>query len=277
MDEGRARISSSGCDIFITALTELISGDADNLPPTFTLDYIRLRTLQADFQSLIYRVICCKTLQAMLRYLGWSGSAPQKSYDGLFARITVLIADDSPRNTDPQRIRDSALEIVREAYRISRLSGTPTTSHLDVTETLLCNSSKGKNSLLVELATSLGEELHALVEQEIYIIGNLTPVQIINHYTIGIAKEVNTTPLNKQTELLLTARRIAHIGVLHWRVWAPIIYMQPLGPRFQEGGVSHAKPSPGGATQDRSFSRNPRTIRRRSSACNAAEVRREEC
>lgn len=142
------------------------------------------------------------------------------------------MSEDASRSDHSQRIGDSALEIVREAYKISQNSKILAAKDLDFAQNYLRDSCEGDNDVFEDLEVSLGDSLHKLVEQEIDTIGNLTPVQIINHY----APESKFA--SEQAELLGMAQRIAHIAVLHWRVWAPMIYKQPLGPTFEEGSVS---------------------------------------
>ncbi|KAK4694016.1 hypothetical protein P7C71_g3487, partial [Lecanoromycetidae sp. Uapishka_2] len=244
-NEQRERSLSSGSSTFIAALADLISQDADRLPPTFTLDYVRLRTLQADFHSLKYRTACLETLKATLKNLKWTGAIPQSSYDNLFARIFALSSNEVLKNPHPQNISDAALEVVREAYKLSRNDRVPDKEDLTFAQDYLRDSCEGNNGVFEELEGSLGDRLHKLVEQEIDTIGNLTPVQIINHYA------PQSKSVNERNDLLSMAQRIAHIAVLHWRIWAPMIYKQPLGPRFEEGLVSQKRRSP-----DESRSRN---------------------
>lgn len=252
-NEQEERSLPPGSSTFIAAVTDLISQDANQLPPTFTLDYVRLRNLQADFRGLKYRVTCLQTLKATLKNIKWIGTLPQSSYDNLFGRISVLMSDNLPMIDYSQRIDDAALEIVREAYKLSKNPRIPAVEDLDFAQTYLRDSCEGDNDVFEDLEVSLGDQLHRLVEREIDAIGNLTPVQIINHYTL------ETTLVSEEAELLCMAQRIAHIAVLHWRVWAPMIYKQPLDPRFAEGSVSQERYSPD-ATRSQSGER--RTTRR---------------
>jgi hypothetical protein len=275
--EQQVRRSISGSSAFVAAVTDLIVQDADSLPPTFTLDYVRLRTLQADFLSLKFRSCCLRTFQTTLKMLKWDGAVPQRSYDGLFARLSVLISNETIQNEHSSRLGDAALEIVREAYKICKITKIPAAEHLESAEKLLKDSCDRNNNVFADLESSLGNQLHKLVEHEVDTIGNLTPVQIINHYGSQASFNASSKEVNEQTELLRIARRLAHIAVLHWRIWAPIIYKQPVGPRFQEGSVSYERHSNNATNPARSLSDNVQTRRRESTVADITDIRGEEC
>lgn len=260
-NEQQARGLSSRSCTFTAAITDLIVQTAESLPPTFTLDYIRLRTLQADFQSLKSRAACLQTLKAMLKSLGWNGAIPQCSYDDFFARISVLISDEALKPDQSETIGDVTLEVVREAYKLCEISKLPTAEDLDFAENYLRDSWEGKNRVFAEVKSSLCEQLHNLVEEEVEAIGNLTPVQIINRYAPEGSELVT-----EQVELLRMAQKIAHIAVLHWRVWASIVYKQAVGHRFQEGSVSQVRSSFSSPNTTRPSSDSERNTRRGSAA-----------
>lgn len=226
--ERQERGSSSGLLTLGPTITDLIINNADNLPPTFTLDYILLRTLQSIFESLVYQAACKWTFEESLRSLKWEASISQRCYDDLFARISTITSDEEARCNDSRQSEDVALEIVREAYQLCNIRKVPSAQDTDSAESNLRYSCDPSTGVFQDFKNYLADELHDLVEEEVDTIREYTPMQISNRY----APEGSIQPpqtATERTELCRIAQQIAHISVLHWRVWAPILYEQPGG------------------------------------------------
>lgn len=237
--ERQRRGLPSGASTIVPAVTSTIVYDDDYLPPTFTLDYARLRSLQMQFQNLMDRAACLRTFEAMLRRLGCNAAIPASFNNDLFARISTLTIDQPDRS---EQVADIALEVVSRAYKVCKIHHLPSSAHLEFAEFHLQQDYERTNDNFSDLQRLLGDKLLHLTEQEISIIGNFSPVQIVNHYQPQSSSKSLATPVTIESELLSIAQKIAHITVLHWRVWAPLIYTEPVGKKFQDSNPASAAP-----------------------------------
>ena len=244
--ERQSRGLPSGASTIVPAVTSMIVYDDDYLPPTFTLDYARLRSLQTQFQNLMDRAACLRTFKAMLKRLGCNAPIPESFNNDLFARISTLTIDQ-PNHSD--QVADIALEVVRRAYKVCKLHHLPSSTDQEFAECHLQQNYERANDYFSDLERHLGDQLLRLTEQEISVIGNFSPVQIVNHYQPQSSSKSLAKPVTIESELLIIAQKIAHITVLHWRVWAPLIYHEPIGKRLQDSNPASAAPASVGDVQ----------------------------
>ena len=244
--ERQSRSLPSGTSTIVPAITSMIVYDDNYLPPTFTLDYTRLRSLQTQFHNLLNRAACLRTFEAMLRRLGCNAPIPKSFNNDLFARISTL-AIDQPDHCE--QVADIALEVVSRAYKVCKIHRLPSSTDLEFAERHLQENYERTNDNLSDLERLLEDQLLHLTEQEISIIGNFSPVQIVNHYQPQSSSKSSATPVTIESELLGIAQKIAHITVLHWRVWAPLIYNEPVGKKFQDSNPASASPASVGDVQ----------------------------
>lgn len=226
--ERQARNTSQALPMLAALITDLVITDSAMLPPTFTLDYIRMQTLQSQFQRLMYQIACRWTFEETLNSLSQK-SIPQSSYNDLYARISVLTSDEESRRYPSQKTKDISLEIVRLAYRLSSPHKVPSSEDLDFAESNLLYASSPSTNVFESLQRYLAEDLHQLVEDEVTTIKDLTLVQITNRY--HSEPSIRPGVITEESDLLRIAQQIAHISVLHWRVWGPILYDQPHKPQ----------------------------------------------
>lgn len=224
---------------FLTAFTQLITTNCGKCPLTFEHDFDRIRVLQLDYQFCITQAACGQTFIETLHQLGHNRLPLAKNCDDLLNRISSLITSGESKIDAMKRAKDVALEIVRESYAVCNLKDLPSDELLEVTETRLLKSWNPCSTRFQHFDECLSANLIEFVNQEVEAIVNLTPLQILNH--------LNPPPFplshshcqqqhqwqhwardeKLQNGLLSIAKRIAHIAVLHWRVWAPILYQQP--------------------------------------------------
>ena len=228
MNERLERGMSSGLHTLAASITGLVVTNSDNLPPTLTLDYVRLRTLQMQFQNLLYQAACRWTFEEILDSLSWRGVIPEHFYDDLFARISIITSDDETRCEISRRAQDVVLEIARKAYQLCNIQTVPSSTDLEFTASNLIHASDHSTVVFKDLERYLREDLDDIVQEEVEAIKELTPMQISNLYLPECSVQLCCT--THQTELLRVAQQISHMSVLHWRVWAPILYSQPEEP-----------------------------------------------
>lgn len=238
--ERQSRSLPSGASTIVPAVTSMIIYDDDYLPPTFTLDYARIRSLQTQFQNLIDRAACLRTFEAMLKRLGCNAAIPASFNNDLFACISTLTIDQPNRT---EQIPDIALQVVSRAYKVCKIQQLPSSTDLGFAERHLQQNFERTNNNFSDLERSLGDQLLHLTEQEISIISNFSPVQIVNHYQPRSSNKPLAKRVTIESELLSIAQKIAHITVLHWRVWAPLIYKEPVSKKFQDSNPASAAPA----------------------------------
>ena len=218
------RRMTSGIHTLAASITELIISDSDHLPPTLTLDYLRIRSLQLQLDRLMYQAACRWTFEETSESLGLR-SIPRSSYDNLHSRIAVLTSDGDSRAHPSRKTENITLEIVREAYRVSNIDRIPTPEDLESAESNLLYATDTSTNVSKQLRSYLAEDLHQLVEEEVQAAKNLTPVQMSTRFVLD--NLAHTRRVTEQSDMLRFAQQIAHISVLHWRVWAPILYDLP--------------------------------------------------
>lgn len=229
--------SGSGLWILVRPLTDAVRFCHKYFAPTWILDCNRLRTLQLDFQALVYQAACRKTLDQTLRFLCWTDKVLQTSYTDLFRKVAVLISGKGLRYDYSPRRENVALEVVRAAYAICRIHEVPTSKDLNFANGCLRHCCDPKERVFEELRRSLAMDLDDRVDDEVCAIGDLTPVQLMR----CLLPRNPWFAVQSETEgLVHIAKRISHMAELHWRIWGPILYEQPL--RVGGRASGHASP-----------------------------------
>lgn len=209
--------------IFVKSIIDLVvTTTAENFPLTFMFDDERLRILQSDLQSCVCQEACIQLFKCIVHQGGWV-DLPSQDCDRLLKRIISVVGPDSSRHSWARNASAVALEIVRAVYELRNFESVPDETLLEQTEAKLRESWNLDSAAYVGVEDHLYPDLEALVKQKIEAVEHLTPLQVLN-YCSPEPYDSNAEENNKP--LLSIARRIAHIGVLHWRVWAPILYEQ---------------------------------------------------
>ena len=100
-------------------------------------------------------------------------------------------------------------------------------------------------------------ELYDMVKDEMKAIASATPLQIHEYYTptwYAQSTEPNPSPRN-------IAQRIAHISVVHWRVWAPILYRRTQVPPDTQPAPQSSLPYALGILQSEWRTSTPEKVR----------------
>lgn len=170
----------SGLWTLVRTLTEAVVFNEDYFPPTFYLDYHRLRRLQLYFQFLVFQAACRQTLTQILRTLHWTGKIPQESHASLFSKVAVLMSDRGLQYDFWQERHNVALEIVRAAYAVcSRDRELPTPEDQDFAESFLRRCCDPGEPIFGQLQGSLALELEDKVDDEVSAIEDLGPEQLM--------------------------------------------------------------------------------------------------
>ena len=219
--------NADSSDDYITDFARAVIGivsDNDPSPPTFVFDFDRIRVLQIQFRKCMYQMICREAFSRSLWQLGYTATVPANAYHTLLYRISNLNERNGSSSHSSLKTDDVALEIVREAYHLRGIEALPDEVFAEGTRHWLLQAWNVESPIYQDLEYHLSNILDELVDEQLGQIAKLTPLQILNHST------TLQPPLETGKELdgiKGMAQSIAHITILHWRVWSPILYLQP--------------------------------------------------
>lgn len=245
--ERRDEAVRSSVATFMNAGVDLIVSNSPNFPPTFEYDVQRLHRLQAEFQDCVRMVTYCVVFIKAIEYLGLVVSPTREVCDNLTRDLADLTDNlDAPVGS-AAHFEAVTLEIVRQAHRYRGNDSLPSDSLLEEMERMLRQARNPQSIEFRQVQAILFNDLYCLVEEHVISTMHLKPWSIIDR--------LNPMPADpyapeEYVDLPVVARRLAHILILHWRVWAPILYEQPLGrmldPTFGEDSWFESGGGPGG-------------------------------
>ena len=204
---------------FARGVWDMIVDGRAGFPVTFCHDTERLLVLQRDFRMELFQEACGQTFIDTLHRLGWTGTPPYEAYNMMLTRVIAVLKDS--RGSDYNR--EVALEVVREAYRLCNMTTLPDERVVDFSRLYLREASKPTSSVFQRLHGRLSFALAELVDEEVEILMDLTPLQMLDSLN---PEPVDNSP-SEAHGLINIAKRTAHIAVLHWKIWGPILYEQP--------------------------------------------------
>ena len=199
----------------------MVTDRTKTLPTTLGHDVDRLLVLQTDFYVELYQEACNQAFADTLQRLGWIGMPPSDSYSRMLARTLALIDKRGRRNPAASEV---ALEVVQEAYHLCNFKTLPDERLVTLAQLHLQQATNLTSTVYKETRDLLGNDLADLVDQEVKDLLTLTPLQMLNHLNPGPLSSETTCGMHGLSNI---AKRTAHIAVLHWRIWAPILYEQP--------------------------------------------------
>ena len=216
-DEGHPRI-----EVFARAVIDLITENSSTLPSTFKHDSDRLRQLHIQLRKYMCQEMCGGAFIDMAGRLGHSVASPSTEYQRFMQRISDM--GEPCRHAIGWSIQSerAALEVVRTVYSLSNSKRVPSEEHVASTMRYLQRACDQNSDLYQALETRVCDELEGIVVQELAAISSLPPLQILSHYHPPSLQETN----REDAGLRNIGQRIAHITTLHWRIWAPILYLQ---------------------------------------------------
>jgi len=227
--------SERGLRALITGLVcSLLPTSGEELPQTFALDARRLRTLKAELEELHFLSICRAVFVELVRSRGVTILPSSQASESLLRVLHDILrtwpAPDFP-NT-PISLSNVSIEIARQAARYCGKGQELDSDLNDQAESLLKRLWEGareKDTNTKQYAKRLRNELVEAVLRAIRdgkyltmstwdLFNALVPVPS-NPGSLGYTQSQFT--IRKHNII----RRITHIGVLHWRIWAPILYL----------------------------------------------------
>lgn len=237
-----------------------------DFPETFLFDSERLWQLRSTVQNLINLDIAWYIFESYInkhkRYL----STPEETYSTFRSRIWSLmengmdlenrIASNPDNNEDDpdhrggkrwtQNMRCIALEIARFACAALQLDPVVTDEVIVPIEEALEWHLSNESELFVFFQNSMRGKILASTIAAARRYLPLSPLAICESQRAPVSATLGTTvpqtgtvaasgSVNNTSSLALTPQqsdverigvRLAHLGVLHWRVWAPLLYLR---------------------------------------------------
>ncbi|KAL8666204.1 MAG: hypothetical protein Q9202_001711 [Teloschistes flavicans] len=211
--------------MFKESVIDMIVSSWEDFPKTFISDYERLHALQQEFKLHFYGTACGYTLTTTLHQLGWPREPPAWARIECMQRVWDVVAEPQESFILEAR-QDVVLEIVRVAFKVCNKTGIPDTDILSFAKSYLFEAVITRTPLHHMITDRLRNGLLDIVHSETAAIFNMTPLEILTRYDPNPSAPPSMIGQRAQDPSLLgsIARRATHILVLHWRVWAPILY-----------------------------------------------------
>lgn len=251
-------------EVFVRVVVAVLFGrhGRSDFPETFYLDQDRLRTLKAEIDDLILFEVCMDMFAILAKDFGFDGPISVASGHHLGTSILAIMGDAMGHGPQQWSMNSEAisLEILRQA---SQLAGVSRTSYIHRSAKV----NQHLRSLFVTSSASHAARLEAAILPQILSSverhTNSSPMELFNSLVSFSA--LSPTPPTHAFQPLISdtftfahlhpettkstdlANRITHIISLHWRIWAPIAYVQE-GDNPTTSSTSTDEKSSGSAT-----------------------------
>lgn len=213
----------------------LLSPDTASLPPTFHLDLDWLWALRREMHSIICHRICCNILLETIA----AGVSRLRLGNAIRALCVALTAMIDATDDWLHHVENIAVEIARAVYMHNGhelsydselLSSIQRKLRTDLRpmSVAFCVIAQGMfDCLLPKMKTSVKKHTssHAIQLQEALL--PLSPHAAAGPFCCGVVGQHNhhvPPPMDQDVGIV---RRFTHILVLHWQIWADLVYLAP--------------------------------------------------
>ncbi|KAK3714218.1 Protein SOSEKI 1 [Vermiconidia calcicola] len=219
----------------------LLRGLASNesliqFPQTFYLDLDRLRGLRADLHSHIFYLICRDTLLDMARQ-----ASEGELNRSVAAFIHTLRAVVGPPGRWNEKLNNIAVEIMRIVLELEKKDVSYDETLLDFIEQRLEHDLLPGSQAFDKHAQDLSDRLLPKIQASVDKNINVNALDLQNSLLAPLPPAAPQHPMGFGAVLTPQAalpqqpidpdddfiRRFTHIIVLHWQVWADLVYMAP--------------------------------------------------
>jgi T-complex protein 11 len=193
-----------------------------------------MRQLQEDIQDMVYLHICIQAFNSFLRQRFGTRIVALKTYATLQWRVTTIIENDESESRSESwqaQLGDVAMEITRFAYAECGLEDS------EIPDDDFERTTRDLQGAFTHTFGSLANELHARLEERTFahaaIFRERSPLQISEAQKQW--QESRQDGKLWRADVEDVAKRAAHIAVLHWKIWAGLVYLEG-GREGEEGG-----------------------------------------
>ncbi|KAI9734762.1 MAG: hypothetical protein M1818_006749 [Claussenomyces sp. TS43310] len=209
----------------------LPSRAAELIPDTFTFDGERIIKARSDILDAINMEVCmslfrdlkmnpsalpCPIRSSLASQMNSTISSHQE--DTLRSSIVAILADIPVEPQWQEGLPAIALQILRSMP--ANLSDLP-----EFERELQSHLSNPSSPLFLSCEAAILGQLYPLLEK---LVACYSPLSTTKLFEISVLARVATDDAEPDASvdvLKEMARRIAHMGILHWRVWAPLAYL----------------------------------------------------
>ncbi|KAK2801875.1 hypothetical protein FQN51_005024 [Onygenales sp. PD_10] len=199
----------------------------------FILDFNRLCDVQEHIEILIILEICRRVFEKVMGALGGNLSPDPATYATLQSRVLSIIehADNSMIKDDSVTARFKynrnyiALEIARVAQMIQANSYGLATTYPDnvaISYTLAQLATSVEEPEFTEASGHVKQRLLQATTEFVNRYWSMSPLQVADSQ--HMRQQSDNIPVPQIPDIECLGKRLAHITVLHWRIWAPILY-----------------------------------------------------
>lgn len=216
--------------VLLQGLAELLLQfrSPEGFPETFIFDTERLWQLRCNLQNMINLDICWYIFESYIhnqkRYL----SEPSETYATFRSRIWWLLeeTDDCQRGDTRwlTNVRNVSLEIARLACVACCTDKLVSDNVISPIEEALEWHLSHESSWFAYFQNTLRQKLVVVTLDFARKYLNMSPLAICESQRTDLVHPRQLNLARGKQELDRIGMRLAHIGVLHWRVWAPILY-----------------------------------------------------
>lgn len=224
---------------FTGAIVNIIIQRQTHIPLIFAFDCGRFTALKCDFHHMLYRTAVRSVFDSLLRGMaGWNAmdqGAYRRSLVDLLG-LTDIPATRHKKESLAQAVRrleiasdttfhafsrEMSTAIVSKAYQLLQVGTAPCERVIDEIERSLIEWQEvGMSPMTVE-RLAVGRQLADAVGKEIQPLLSLSPTQIRSRMR-ALEDDVHG-PVEHQT-LARICREVAHVSILQWRIWGPLLY-----------------------------------------------------
>jgi hypothetical protein len=204
----------------------MFSSHEVSLPETFADEKGRIRKLQNNVLDLIYLEICCHALNALLN----GRRQATQTYNVFRTRIWYIMEEGDETWGGEKHwismIGSIAVEIARAKSMIAPETGPISDATISEAEAHLREHfAHPTRGVFEEFSTALSEKLQyeTLGVARQYL--QMTPLEISERQRNPMSPQ-RQGRISPYPDIHLIARRLAHVGVLHWWVWGPLVYQR---------------------------------------------------
>ncbi|KAI9680575.1 MAG: hypothetical protein M1817_004015 [Caeruleum heppii] len=210
--------------LFVRGLVALIMPSSGcPIPDTFHLDLDRLEGLTMELQEHLTVEVCFEVLEHFVE-LRPKGEQPRHLEDDFRKAVSSVLDSDMDGSDWSGRPDRLALEIGRHAEKIS---GRPEVLDKKGVDSIAASVSR---ALLVQSET--WQHLEEMAAEEIWA---QTLTHTLYHLRVPITasaeaanvQDAGPEPNSGRLSFPGLSRKLAHLAALHWRVFGPLVYLQP--------------------------------------------------
>ena len=226
--EESARLTLGGEEgrivLFGSAVRDLVRRVGhSSVPISFEYDYNRLKDLRTEYKALLFDRQILDCFRCLLKARGFREDPSQEICRLLLLRISDL--GGSIPKPEENMLPAIAIEVARAAR------GFPSIEDRDFVIERLYPVRESSRVWFQRVEQHLSNDLDKAIKSEIQAIHNLPALYIVNRYQPDHPPPPPPGQSREERRLQALAGRIAHITVLHWRIWGPIlIYPSPQHP-----------------------------------------------